>query len=70
MNVTEIQGVFHPEQLIERTDDDMRREFYYIAAGQLTQKLLDKGLITPGEYDKIVAKNREKFSPLIARFIP
>ena len=48
----------------------MRREFYYIAAGQITQKLLDKGLITPGEYDKIVAKNREKFSPLIARFIP
>ena len=70
MNVTEIQGVFHPEQLIERTDDDMRREFYYIAACQITQKLLNKGLITPGEYDKIVAKNREKFSPLIARFIP
>ena len=70
MNVTEIQGVFHPEQLIERTDDDMRREFYYIAAGQITQKLLNKGLITPGEYDKIVAKNREKFSPLIVRFIP
>lgn len=70
MNATEIQGVFHPEQLVERTDDDMRREFYYIAAGQITQKLLDKGLITPGEYDKIVAKNREKFSPLIARFIP
>ena len=70
MNVTEIQGVFHPEQLVERPDDDMRREFYYIAAGQITQKLLDKGLITPGEYDKIVAKNREKFSPLIARFIP
>ena len=70
MNVTEIQGVFHPEQLIERTDDDMRREFYYIAAGQITQKLLNKGLITPGEYDKIVAKNREKFSPLIARVIP
>ena len=60
----------HPEQLVERTDDDMRREFYYIAAGQITQKLLDKGLITPGEYDKIVAKNLEKFSPLIARFIP
>ena len=70
MNVTEIQGVFHPEQLVERTDDDMRREFYYIAAGQITQKLLDKELITPGEYDKIVAKNREKFSPVIARFIP
>ena len=52
MNVTEIQGVFHPEQLVERTDDDMRREFYYIAAGQITQKLLDKGLITPANWTK------------------
>ncbi len=57
MNVTEIQGVFHPEQMIKRTDDDMRR-------------LLDKGLITPGEFDKIMAKNREKFSPAIAKIMP
>ena len=70
MNITQIQGAFRPEQMIKRTDDDMHREFCYIAAGQITQKLLNKGLITPGEYDKIVAKNREKFSPLIARFIP
>ena len=70
MNVTEIQGVFHPEQLVERTDDDMRREFYYIAAGQITQKLLDKGLITPGEFDKIMAKNRRSFSPYISRIMP
>lgn len=70
MNVTEIQGAFRPEQMIKRTEDDMRREFCYIAAGQITQKLLDKGLITPGEFDKIMAKNREKFSPLIARIMP
>ena len=70
MNITQIQGSFRPEQMIKRTDDDMHREFCYIAAGQITQKLLDKGLITPGEFDKIMAKNREKFSPLIARFIP
>lgn len=53
-------GRVPPEQMIKRTDDDMRREFGYIAAGQITQKLLDKGLITPGEFDKIMAKNREK----------
>ena len=56
--------------MIKRTDDDMRREFGYIAAGQITQKLLDKGLITPGEFDKIMAKNREKFSPAIAKIMP
>ena len=48
----------------------MHREFCYIAAGQITQKLLDKGLITPGEFDKIMAKNREKFLPAIAKIMP
>ena len=33
MNITQIQGAFRPEQMIKRTDDDMRREFGYIAAG-------------------------------------
>ena len=70
MNITQIQGAFRPEQMIKRTDDDMRREFVYIAAGQITQKLLDKGLITPGDFDKIMAKNREKFSPAIAKIMP
>ena len=28
------------------------------------------GLITPGEFDKIMAKNREKFSPAIAKIMP
>ena len=70
MNITQIQGAFGPEQMIQRTDDDMRRESGYIAAGQITQKLLDKGLITPGEFDKIMAKNREKFSPAIAKIMP
>lgn len=70
MNITQIQGAFRPEQMIKRTDDDMRREFAYIVAGQITQKLLDKGLITPGEFDKIMAKNREKFSPAIAKIMP
>ena len=57
MNITQIQGAFRPEQMIKRTDDDMRREFGYIAAGQITQKLLDKGLITSGEFDKIMAED-------------
>ena len=70
MNITQIQGAFRPESMIKRTDNDMRREFGYITAGQITQKLLDKGLITPGEFDKIMAKNREKFSPAIAKIMP
>ena len=70
MNIIQIQGAFRPEQMIKRTDDDMHREFCYIAAGQITQKLLDKGLITPGEFDKIMAKNRDNCSPAVQKSIP
>ena len=69
MNVTSIQNTPFMTAKVERTDDHMRREFAYIAAGQITQKLLDRGFITQGEFDKIMAKNREKFSPAIAGFI-
>lgn len=59
MNVTEIQGVFHPEQLVERTDDDMRREFYYIAAGQITQNCSTRGLSPPANMTRSWRKPRE-----------
>jgi len=70
MNVTQIQTSDAADKRLEHTDSDLRREFRYIAAGQITKKLLDKGLITPGEFDKIMAKNREKFSPAIAKIMP
>ena len=69
MNVTSIQNMPFMTAKVERTDDHMRREFSYIVAGQITRKLLDQGLITQGEFDMIMAKNREKFSPAIAGFI-
>ncbi len=68
MNVTEIKGSPLSSKP-EHTDEEMRSEVSYIIAEQITKKLLDRELITPDEFDKIMAKNREKFSPLIARFI-
>ena len=69
MNDTSIQNTPFMTARVEHTDDHMRREFAYIVSGQITRKLLDRGLITPGEFDMIMAKNREKFSPAIAGFI-
>ncbi len=70
MNITQIQGAFQVGERIERTDEDLRREFNYIVAEQITKKLLEKGLITPGEFDSIMAENRRKFSPAIAKVMP
>ena len=70
MNITQIQVSSLSGQRVERTDDDLRREFNYIAAEQITKKLFEKGLITPGEFDSIMAENRRKFSPAIAKVMP
>ena len=46
------------------------REYDYIRAEKLTRKLLDLGLITIEGFDKIMALNRESFSPALARIMP
>ena len=52
------------------TEEEMRREYHYIRAGQMTKKLLDKGMITEEEYAVIMTKNRQVFSPVLADLYP
>lgn len=51
-------------------DKEMQNEYDYILAGQMTKKLLDKGLISVEEFDKIMEENRRIFSPMMARVSP
>ena len=51
------------------TDAEMQNEYNYILAEQMTKKLLDKGLISVDEFNKIMAKNRRSFSPYISRIM-
>ena len=48
----------------------MQNEYNYVLAQQLTKRLLEAGLITKDEFNKITAKNRESFSPLLGRIMP
>ena len=48
-------------------DKEMQDEYDYILAGQMTKKLLDKGLISVEEFDKIMEENRRLFSPMEVR---
>lgn len=52
------------------TDAEMQNEYNFILAEQMTKKLLDKGLISVDEFNKIMAKNRRSFSPYISRIMP
>jgi len=52
------------------TQEELQREYDYIRAEKLTRQLLDRGLVTIEEFDKIMALNRESFSPVLARIMP
>ena len=44
----------------------IKNEHDYLVAENLTKKLLERGLINQIEFDKIMVKNRETFSPFLA----
>lgn len=71
MQVTQtIDGKVNPADVPKPTNDEMQNEYDYLLAEQLTKKLLDKGLISVDEFNKIMAKNRETFSPYISKIMP
>lgn len=45
------------------TLDAMQKDFEYEMAQKLTKSLMDQGLISIEEYDRISTLNREKFYP-------
>ena len=52
------------------TDEELQKEFDYYMAQKLLKNLRETGLITKEELDKITAKNRQSFSPYLARIMP
>ena len=71
MQVTKIAGGEISYNDIPRpTNEEMQNEYNYILAEQMTRKLLDQGLISVEEFNKIMAKNRRSFSPFISKIIP
>lgn len=63
-------GKVNPADVPKPTNEEMQNEYDYFLAEQLTKKLLDKGLITDDEFEKIMAKNRKTFSPYISKIMP
>lgn len=64
-----IGGEISYNDIPKPTDAEMQNEYNYILAEQMTRKLLDKGLISEDEFAKIMAKNRQSFSPYISKII-
>ena len=66
----EAEKNIHPVTGALFTQEMLQSEFDYYMAQQLLEKLREAGLITKEELDKITAKNRQSFSPYLARIMP
>jgi hypothetical protein len=51
------------------SQEQLQREFDYIQAEKLLRKMLEKGLITEVEFNKIDALNRQTFYPFLAEIM-
>lgn len=52
------------------TEEQMRGDYSYILAQKMTKALLDNGLISVDEFNKISERNRQTFSPYLAEIMP
>lgn len=51
------------------TEEQMQQDFNYKMAQKCTQILLEKGLISEKEFNKITLLNRESFSPYLVELM-
>jgi hypothetical protein len=70
-NMTVIGSI--PESKHEKKpvlQEQLQREVDYVRAQQILTSMLEKGLITLSEFNKITELNRKTFSPLLAEIMP
>lgn len=51
------------------TQEAMQKDFEYEMAQKLTRNLYEKGIISVDEMNRILALNKEKFSPFYAEIL-
>lgn len=68
MQVTKIvDGDISYSDIPKPTNAEMQREYDYLLAEQMTRNLLNDGLISQDEFDKIMVQSRRSFSPLLSK---
>ena len=48
------------------TQEQLQMEFNYMQAERITKKLLERGLITEEEFEKIMAENKRTFPTILS----
>ncbi len=52
------------------SQEQLQRELDYLRAQRILETMLDKGLISLSEFNRITALNRRSFSPALAEIMP
>ena len=52
------------------TEEQLCGDYKYCMAQKMTKALLDKGLISVDEFNKISERNRQTFSPYLSEIMP
>lgn len=70
--VTMITEANHSTTLMKSriTEEQLRCDYKYCMAQKLLKAMLEKGLISTDEFNKITEKNRKTFSPYLAEIMP
>lgn len=70
MKVTEVTSTTRPSTTIcQITQEQLQQEFNYLRAENITKTLLNRGLITPDEYQLIMAENMTTFPTFISSIL-
>lgn len=51
------------------TEEQLKNDYKYCTAQKLLKRMLERGLITVDEFDKITEKNRKTFSPYLVEIM-
>lgn len=54
----------------QMTEEQMRKDYYYYLAQKIIKLMLEKGLITDDEFNRIMKLNRQSFSPNLVEIMP
>lgn len=52
------------------TQEELQREYDYIIDQKILKSILEKGLLSVDEFNKITELNRQIFSPYLAEIMP
>ncbi|WP_083585742.1 SHOCT domain-containing protein [Clostridium kluyveri] len=64
------QNLFPVPLKYQMTEEQMRKDYYYYLAQKIIKSMLDKGLITNDEFNRIMKLNRQSFSPNLVEIMP